>query len=227
MAPGVSPHDGPCKRRGHLLCWNCYFQDPEMDQELRSFCGMPHPWCAVDRRDRGVCSPLNTSPPLPLAHRLFSQPIQPAVRPAAARPPTVRLAVARPPAALPSAVVEGVHPTSSAVCIAMFAKTLELLMCTSVACFCDAGIDGPAICPRPVKRPRRRREPLPELPPRPLPIPFEAYGQPGTFNFRFYDGRTAGFDRAYTATYSDSWAAQVEAQRDGFRGALMTNLSGT
>ena len=56
---------------------------------------------------------------------------------------------------------------------------------------------------------------------------FEASGQPGTFHFLSYDGRTAGFDHVYTATYSDSWAAQVEAQRDGFCGALMTNLSAT
>ena len=55
----------------------------------------------------------------------------------------------------------------------------------------------------------------------------EASGQPGTFHFLSYDGRTACFDHVYTATYSDSWAAQVEAQRDGFRGALKTNLSAT
>ena len=55
------------------------------------------------------------------------------------------------------------------------------------------------------KLPRRRREPLLEPPPLPLPIPFEAYGQPCTFNTCSYDGRTASFEHEYTASFEHEY----------------------
>jgi hypothetical protein len=75
----------------------------------------------------------------------------------------------------------------------------------------------------PLIAPPRRRRPLPPSRPPPLPIPFPAYGQEGTFNFRENNGRTNGFAHSLSVSYSDSWAAETSTH--DFAGSLVTGLS--